>query len=615
MKRAAATLLIFAAIGGEAAGQTFTNLIFFGDSNTDNGRYRYVPLQNGGQLNVTGIFTSSPGLMWSEALGQKFGIVVTPSSAPGGGNNYAAGSARVIYSNSGDSAWSAATQINTYLAATGGLADPNALYTLYIGTNDLKSTSTGGLGNIVDPTDPNGLRTLANQTANLASILQNAGARYLLVPNISSSPMTQAAATAAGIPWSQTRANSLAYYNQTLWSAISANGINFIPADYASLANYVLLHPGAYGITNTNIATPACGGGIMSIDCTSANWVAADANKTHFFADFNGHVASSVQGIQADYTYNLLVAPGQISLAPKAAISSQFGIYNQILNQTEFTRAPGDGRLWIGGDVARLRNSDVTDAGSNGRVQPIQIVTGYDRQINKDWLVGASLGYSRAVQDYATGGYYSVQNFSGNLYALWRGDGSWMRGIASIGNLQTASHRLAALGITTERNEGGTRGTQFSGSFETGHDFTQSTITHGPLASLTLQSAHLAGFTEINAQSDLTALRFDAQRRDSGVFGLGWGASIDLGALRPFTRVVWNRELLTGDQFVTASIISVAAPNYSMPAVPLTRDWVNAEIGVRYMASEALAGFIAVSSQAGSGRSSGSATLGMNWRF
>ena len=146
------------------AAQSFSNMVFFGDSNTDNGLYaglKTIALANpalakqfSGQFpsDLTGVYTTSPGLMWSEALGRKFGIAVSPASgalarflvAPfgvqlagvvEGGNMYAAGGARVVYNDpTNPSAWSATDQVASYLATTGGKADPNALYTVLIPT-------------------------------------------------------------------------------------------------------------------------------------------------------------------------------------------------------------------------------------------------------------------------------------------------------------------------------------------------------------------------------------------------------------------------------------------------------------------------------------------------
>ena len=140
--------MVAAAMGlyaAPAAAQNFSNTIFFGDSNGDSGRYRYLPELIAGPLATGAAFTTNPGPEWTVALGQKFGIVVTPSDAPGGGNNYAAGGARVSFQDATTNEWSATSQINAYLAGNGGRADPNAFYSVWIGENDLKATRPAAL--------------------------------------------------------------------------------------------------------------------------------------------------------------------------------------------------------------------------------------------------------------------------------------------------------------------------------------------------------------------------------------------------------------------------------------------------------------------------------------
>ena len=65
----------------------FAGITFFGDSNTDSGRYLYLPEVKGNPATFAtfGGYTTNPGPMWSTALGSFFGYSVTPSDAPGGG--------------------------------------------------------------------------------------------------------------------------------------------------------------------------------------------------------------------------------------------------------------------------------------------------------------------------------------------------------------------------------------------------------------------------------------------------------------------------------------------------------------------------------------------------
>ena len=215
--------------------QAFTNLIFFGDSNTDSGinaAVRGVTNSNAafvaqyGAVPNFGAYTTSPGRMWSVALGQIYGVTVSPAASvlaqtlglqlAGGGNNYAVGGARVTYTDpTNPQIWSAASQVSAYLNSTGGAADRNALYTVYIGINDLKTTTTGGFGNIVNPMNSSQLQALAQQVSALPLQLKQAGARYILVPNATSAQSSASAAAAAGVNWNSTVNQSLSYYTHT----------------------------------------------------------------------------------------------------------------------------------------------------------------------------------------------------------------------------------------------------------------------------------------------------------------------------------------------------------------------------------------------------------------
>ena len=74
--------------------------------------------------------TSSPGLMSSEALAAQFGLSAAPSNQ--GGSNFATSGAKNVDVNTAinggfQQAIPTVTQINNYLAANGGRANPNAL--------------------------------------------------------------------------------------------------------------------------------------------------------------------------------------------------------------------------------------------------------------------------------------------------------------------------------------------------------------------------------------------------------------------------------------------------------------------------------------------------------
>jgi outer membrane lipase/esterase len=362
-----------------ASAQTFSGIVLFGDSATDNGRYLYLPKMVGDPASfaTVGPHATNPDPMYSVLLGAYFGFTVTPSDAPGGGNNYAAGGARVASQNPGTNEWSTASQIAAYLSSTGGVANPNALYVYYVGSNDLH-------GALTNPPNIPQLTTLGQQAAAQVAMLAAAGARYILVPN-TISMLSPAAAAAAGFPYSPNNTFSRGFYDQTVWGTLAANGVRFVPADFNSLYNYVPVNPAPFGITVTNVNTPACGPLVGSINCGPANYVTPNAPQTYFYADGplsvtgGAHLASAMQKVEADYYYSLIVAPTEMSFLAEAPLKTRLGVINAIDNQIPLSLGtPGAFHGWVSGDVSWLKiNSGMTgfpdDPARRSRPRPASI--------------------------------------------------------------------------------------------------------------------------------------------------------------------------------------------------------------------------------------------------
>jgi outer membrane lipase/esterase len=107
---------------------SFSNVVVFGDSLSDNGNISTLTPGSGRMR-----FTTNPGLVSSELVAKHYGFTLEPSTS--GGTDYAWGGSQsakdlgVVVS--------AKTQVNQYLAANGGRADSRALYTMWIGANDI----------------------------------------------------------------------------------------------------------------------------------------------------------------------------------------------------------------------------------------------------------------------------------------------------------------------------------------------------------------------------------------------------------------------------------------------------------------------------------------------
>lgn len=567
-------------VASQAQAQSFSNTIFFGDSNTDNGRYHYLPQyttgSNANVLATTGIYTTPGGLMWSAYLGNYFSVTVTPSVI--GGNNYAAGNAHVSYSGNsviGENAWSANQQITYYLNSVGGHADPNALYTVYIGTNDLKIPATGlaGTANLVDPQNLPGLQSLANKTVGLVQQLSSAGAKYFLVPDITSTTKTLAAAQAAGYGsvWTQTWADSLSYYNQAVWNGIAALGINFIPVDVASVAEYMLLNPARFGITNTNVNTPACGS-VASLNCTSANLVSPNAMNTHFFADTIGHVSSVVQKAQADYGYGLIVAPGQVSMLSNQASFGQISMNSAYLDQVSYSfrsRAPQTLGAWAIGGVAQV---NMTDSQTSTSSSPYGGSAGMDYQYSENLLFGGFVGYGQAQVSYNNGGNFTQSGTTLGAYSGYKDGAVWVNGMLGYNWLNNNVNRVTPIGITSFSNDSNVNGSNTFAALQTGYNFEYQGISHGPIVGYQYVNTNINGFTE---SGNFNSLKFGSQDINAQVGSVGYQAQTKVGNWLPFVKAVYNSQLGNLDRNVTATLTTVTAPSYYMPAIGYGRNWTN----------------------------------------
>ena len=628
--------LVFAS--GPAASQTFNQFVGFGDSTIDSGAYRILAAPGGGTnydllwpgavANGAGKPTSSPGLMSSEALAASFGLSAVPSDQ--GGSNFATSGAKNVTINDAvtggfTAAVPTVTQIANYLAATGGHANPNALYLISSGGNDV-GFATGNNA----PANPQAyLLSAANSLASAVANLQAAGARYIVVPDLPSS-----FPTGNGAGNTETRQDRL-LYNQVLWSSLAASGVSFIPADYNAMRLAIASNPGLFGFqfidnipSETSCTKPGTVNTAWALLCSSnpaapSHLAAPNADQTRLFAD-DQHLSTAGQKILADYEYSLIVAPSEISFLAEIPVKTRAAVVDAIFNQIAISqrqRSVGTFNVWVGGDVASLAMHSGYNGFPNDPGVPAAITGGIDYAFARGWLVGAALSAGTTTQSFSLGGNFKQDEFAASLYAAYSGGPVWAQVIGTYGTLHYNVDRIVPIGITTQSNIGNTAGTNASFAAEVGYDFATPfgraaltpnmpvkavpyaagpEIVHGPVAGIVLQHIRVDGYTETDPFASIggfTALSFAGQTRDSAVTELGYRASIDIGIWRPFAKLVWNHELASTDRSVTASLTSVAAPSYFMPAVLLGKDWGTATVGTTATFAQGVTGYATFSSQ------------------
>lgn len=213
LTRIVAGLGLCAAALSASATSSYSGLVVFGDSLSDSGNNALLLTKALGGLPpvvVTGdsFYTQIPssagtytnGAVWTQYLAQSLGLSLTPSVA--GGTNFAFGGAQT--SQNGNDfpvqapgfPYSMRTQMNSYLGATGNLADPDALYIVAGGGNNLRA-ALAAIGAGADPnaTAAATVAAYATDMAGLVGSLKLAGAQHVLVvntPNFGLTPLANA---------------------------------------------------------------------------------------------------------------------------------------------------------------------------------------------------------------------------------------------------------------------------------------------------------------------------------------------------------------------------------------------------------------------------------------
>jgi phospholipase/lecithinase/hemolysin len=402
-----------------AMAQPFDNVIVFGDSNVDTGYYKQLS-SPGGSTNYNsywtaavaagaGAPTSNPDPGKAQMLAAYFGLNAYPSNTTVGassGTNYATSGAKNVTINSAQTGGFGAaiptvTQISNYLTAVGNVADPNALYFVYSGDNDI-SYALGLTGSGPYPTNPSSyMATAAQQLTTAIGQLSTAGAKHIIVAGLAYDYPT-------GSGNANERALKLAYTNE-LWGDLTTANVPFLKGDQDSVRLRISANPSNYGFTNvgTGAGQMACTQptGVTTawaLLCSSnlsapSTWT-APAQLTDLFAD-DQHLATAGQRLMARFFRNLIV--------PWAAVHD----------------VNGDGKsdiVWrdTGGDLAiwEMNGAAVIAAAGLGNV-------------SGNWSIVA-------VRDFNSDGKFDLlwRDNLGNT-AIWFLNGTTVASIASLGNV------------------------------------------------------------------------------------------------------------------------------------------------------------------------------------
>jgi phospholipase/lecithinase/hemolysin len=242
-----AAFLVQASLSATAATPKYDALVVFGDSYCDVGNL--FVLTHGAEPAAPyydGRFSNGP--IWLDHVA---GFLNIPLKAyVQGGTDYAFGGAWVTQPQSVTGVPSVPEQVGLYLKLHGGKADPNALYILEGGGNDILDTTSGS---------PEALGVqIAEEIAYSEYLLRRAGARHFVIPDLFNVGILPAAAgnvafaKAASAAADKTLDDLLAF--EDLFE-----GVHIIRMNVFSLFNAIETAPTHFGFTNVTdpCLTPA----------------------------------------------------------------------------------------------------------------------------------------------------------------------------------------------------------------------------------------------------------------------------------------------------------------------------------------------------------------------
>jgi phospholipase/lecithinase/hemolysin len=262
-------MIILPALAARAA-QTYDAIYVFGDSYCDVGNI-YIATKHAEPLSppyYQGRFSNGP--IWVDHLAGTFKLPMVPELA--GGTDYAFGGALLLEDEVTPEGTipSVFSQVDLYLAKHGGKADPNALYVLEGGGNDILDFPPGSSASV--GTDLG--FDIGAALASIESELRSAGAKHFLIPSLFDVGLLPAGRANAVFDEAATVAANQELA-QLLAIEVAQGGVNIYSPDTYALGNAIATDPSHFGFTD--VINPCLN--------TTTGKVCADPANTLFWDD------------------------------------------------------------------------------------------------------------------------------------------------------------------------------------------------------------------------------------------------------------------------------------------------------------------------------------------
>ncbi|MFC4161240.1 autotransporter domain-containing protein [Chitinimonas lacunae] len=359
---------------------------------------------------------------------------------------------------------------------------------------------------------------------------------------------------------------------------------NVLQLDVNRLMKEVVANPTAYGFNNAT--GTACGR--EAIVCTSkdANF---DASKSFFFSD-EFHPTPLAHALMGDYMVSVLDAPmfaSQLVNSQNASVS----MARQSLEGRP-TGARSVGQVDAFASASReTRDFDGTaDSLANDGTNRAATV-GLDYQATSN----ASVGVALTVMDHKTrfgndrGGFNAVDRL---MTAFGRYDMGAIRLGGEVFFGQTRFNKIdrtIRLGQAVRVERGDASGNQSGMRIHAGYELAMGQFSVTPLASLAYRSAKVSTYNEQGNSS--TAMRFEQQRVEELIFGLGARAEAKMGGFVPFGSLMFYHDSKDNDRTVRAGLVNLGS-TMEMPVFTPDRSFGTVNLGARFEMAKNVDGYL-----------------------
>lgn len=501
----ALTLALFA--NGTSA-QEYSQVIIFGDSLSDTGRIKATVGEVAPAFaeKLQPSFTTNPDPVWASVLAASYGKTAKPfTKAEPTGTNFAVGGARSgeeVNWNGVITVPSTAAQIQEHLTATNGKADPNALYAVWIGSNDLIAASQA-------KTIEEAQTAIANsvsRTAQDIATLNQAGASVILVPNVPDLSLTPRAIYAeknlqVGIQSKAKLAATL--YNQGLYTALNGMNANVVPANTFALLQEAVANKEAFGFKNTSgvacqmppRTTGADDPASTSLGCTSAHLIEPNAGETYAFAD-DIHPSGKTHRILAQYHQNIIDAPTQIGKLPQAL--SNTATVNDRHTYRAIDELGGSHSIWA-------------NVHSNGEDSLTQMGVDF---ANKNSRTGAYLNYQKQKHILSNLLNTNADGVGAGIYHRHDFGKIYLKAMAGVDRLNVNTHRTIAWEGNHRSHTAQSTARRLHGGVQLGYQMNVGKLQIRPTIGVHSQQLNLNSLRE-NHPTLSTTMQFDTQTHKS----------------------------------------------------------------------------------------------------